>query len=82
MKIKLVTASSCAEDEHETTHYPRPSFKPKPELPAGTVLTAKEKWDNFYGSYYRCDLPDDMKDDGYSVPWYDIPTHKAQVIEL
>ena len=54
----------------------------KPELPAGTILTVKEKWQNFYGKYYRCYLPDEMKDKGYSIPYYDIPADKAEVIEL
>lgn len=81
MKIKLIQDATCAEDEHEVTCYPRPSFYQKPQLPAGTVLTVKQKWDNFYGSYYRCNLPDSMKDKGYSVPWYDIPVRKARVIE-
>jgi hypothetical protein len=37
---------------------------------------------NFHGVYYRCYLPDEMKDKGYSVPYYDIPADKAKVIEL
>lgn len=45
MKIHLCYSSCCcAADEHETGYYPRSSFKPKPELPAGTILTVKEKW--------------------------------------
>lgn len=79
-KIKLIVPTKCAEDEHEVTHYPRPSFKPKPELPAGTILVANEKWANFYDEYYRCDLPPEMKDKGYSIPWYDIPVDKATPI--
>lgn len=83
MKIHLCYSSCCcAADEHETGCYPRSSFKPKPELPAGTILTVKEKWQNFYGVYYRCYLPDEMKDKGYSIPYYDIPADKAEVIEL
>lgn len=35
MKIKLIKPTKCAQDVHETTKYPRPWFKPKPELPAG-----------------------------------------------
>ena len=47
MKIHLWKSSCCcAADEHETGCYPRSSFKPKPELPAGTILTVKEKWQN------------------------------------
>lgn len=43
MKIHLWKSSSCcAADEHEAGCYPRSSFKPKPELPAGTILTVKE----------------------------------------
>ncbi len=83
MKIHLCYSSCCcAADEHETGCYPRSSFKPKPELPAGTILTVKEKWQNFYGKYYRCYLPDEMKAKGYSIPYYDIPADKAEVIEL
>lgn len=43
MKIYLWQASSCEADYHETGCYPRSSFQPKPELPAGTILTVKEK---------------------------------------
>lgn len=82
MKIKLIKPTKCAQNVHETTKYPRPWFKPKPELPAGTILTVKEKWQNFYGVYYRYYLPDEMKDKGYSIPYYDIPADKAEVIEL
>ena len=83
MKIHLWKSSSCCTaDEHEAGCYPRSSFKPKPELPTGTILTVKEKWQNFYGVYYRCYLPDEMKDKGYSIPYYDIPADKAEVIEL
>lgn len=83
MKIHLCYSSCCcAADEHETGCYPRSSFKPKPELPVGTILTVKEKWQNFYGKYYRCYLPDEMKNKGYSIPYYDIPADKAEVIEL
>lgn len=46
------------------------------------ILTVKEKWQNFYGVYYRCYLPDEMKDKEYSIPYYDIPADKAEVIEL
>lgn len=78
MKIKLIKTTKCAQDVYETTKYPRPWFQPKPELPAGTILTVKEKWQNFFGVYYRCYLPDK----GYSIPYYDIPADKAEVIEL
>lgn len=82
MKIHLWKTSCCAADEHEIGCYPCSSFKLKPVLPAGTILTVKEKWQNFHGVYYRCYLPDEMKDKGYSVPYYDIPADKAKVIEL
>lgn len=75
MKIHLWKTSCCAADEHEIGCYPRSSFKLKPVLPAGTILTVKEK-------YYRCYLPNEMKDKGYSIPYYDIPADKAEVIEL
>lgn len=68
--------------EHKIGCYPCSSFKLKPVLPAGTILTVKEKWQNFHGVYYRCYLPDEMKDKGYSIPYYDIPAEKAKVIEL
>lgn len=57
MKIKLIKPSKCAKDVHETTKYPRPWFKPKPELPVGTTLEVSDTWINFYGEYYRCILP-------------------------
>lgn len=43
MKIHLWQASSCAADEHKIGCYPGSSFKLKPVLPAGTILTVKEK---------------------------------------
>lgn len=79
-EIQLLQASSCANDEHEIENYPRPSFKPKPEILAGTRLRVKEEWQNFYGRYYRCYLPDEMKDKGYSIPWYDIPVDKKAIV--
>lgn len=51
MKIKLIKPTKCAQDVHETTKYPRPWFKPKPELPAGTILEVSDVWLNFYGQY-------------------------------
>ncbi len=42
MKIKLIKPTKCAQDVHETTKYPRPWFKPKPELPAGTILEVSD----------------------------------------
>ena len=78
MKIKIIKPTKCAQDVHETTKYPRPWFKPKPELPAGTTLEVSDTWQNFYGSYYRCILPKEMKDKGYSLPWYDIPIENAE----
>ena len=68
MKIKLKRDTMCAYDEHEMTKYPRPGFKTKPMLPAGTVLNVNKEWSNFYGCYYRCGE-------------YDIPTDAAVVIE-
>lgn len=44
MKIKIIKPTKCAQDVHETTEYPRPWFKPKPELPAGTILEVDEVW--------------------------------------
>ncbi len=52
-------------------NYPRPWYKPKPELPKGTVLTVKETWSNFYGTYHRCVTPDGE---------YDIPVENAEVV--
>ena len=42
MKIKINKPTKCAQDVHETTEYPRPWFKPKPELPAGTILEVSD----------------------------------------
>lgn len=72
MKIKLLEDTMCAHDLHEITNYPRPWFKEKPMLKKDTVLTVSEIWNNFYGSYYRCE-----HDSGI----YDIPVEKAIVIE-
>lgn len=36
-------------------------------------------WLNFNGQYYRCQLPEEMKDKGYSLPWYDIPIENAEI---
>lgn len=82
MEIKIIKPTKCAQNVHETTKYPRPWFKPKPKLPAGTTLEVGDVWTNFVGIYYRCILPDEMKDKGYSIPYYDIPSDKAKVIEL
>jgi len=79
MKIKIIKPKKCAQDVHETTEYPRPWFKPKPELPAGTILEVSDVWLNFNGQYYRCQLPEEMKDKGYSLPWYDIPIENAEI---
>ena len=79
MKIKIIKPTKCAQDVHETTKYPRPWFKPKPELPAGTILEVSDVWLNFYGQYYRCILSEEMKDKGYSLPWYDIPIENAEI---
>lgn len=78
MKIKIIKPTKCAQDVHETTKYPRPRYKPKPELPAGTILEVCDVWQNFFGSHYRCLLPEEMKDKGYSLPWYDIPIENAE----
>ncbi len=75
MKIKLNKPTKCAQDVHETTKYPRPWFK----LPAGTILEVDKVWQNFFGSHYRCQLPEEMKDKGYSLPWYDIPIENAEI---
>lgn len=80
MKIKIIKPTKCAQDVHETTKYPRPWFKPKPELPAGTILEVSDVWLNFSGQYYRCQLPEETKDKGYSLPWYDIPIDNAELL--
>ena len=48
-------------------------------LPAGTILEVDKVWQNFFGSHYRCQLPEEMKDKGYSLPWYDIPIENAEI---
>ena len=68
MGIKLKRDTMCAHDEHEMTKYPRPWFKAKPMLPAGTVLNVGKEWSNFYGCYYRCGE-------------YDIPVDAAVVVK-
>lgn len=72
MKIKLIKDTMCAGDMHELLHYPRPWFKPKPELLAGTILEVKEVWSNFYGRYFRC-----MHENGT----YDISVKNAEIIK-
>jgi hypothetical protein len=66
--IELKEDTMCAHDEHELKYYPRPWFKAKPELKKGTRLEVKEQWENFFGSYYRCENKDGL---------YDIPVKKA-----
>lgn len=73
MKIRLTENAMCAHDLHELTKYPRPWFKAKPTLPKGTVLTVKEQWANFFGSYYRCE---------HENGTYDIKRIEAEVIEM
>lgn len=70
-QIELTQDTMCAHDEHEIKNYPRPWYKPKPKLPKGTVLTVKETWSNFYGTYHRCVTPDGE---------YDIPVENAEVV--
>lgn len=72
MTIELTEETMCAHDEHEIRNYPRPWFQAKPALPKGTRLEVKEQWQNFYGSYYRCETSDGL---------YDIPLEKATVIK-
>lgn len=80
MKIKLLVNTLCSHDTYEMTKYPRPWYVPKPELKEGTELDVSETWGNFYGTYYRCPLPDGM-DGVYSAPAYDIDINKAEIIE-
>lgn len=47
MKIHLWQASSCAADEHKIGCYPGSSFKLKPVLPAGTILTVRRSGKTF-----------------------------------
>lgn len=68
-QIELTEDTMCAHDQHEIKNYPRPWFKPKPMLPKGTVLTVKETWSNFFGTYHRCVTPDGE---------YDIPVENAK----
>lgn len=68
-QIELTQDTMCAHDEHEIKNYPRPWYEPKPKLPKGTVLTVKETWSNFYGTYHRCVTPDGE---------YDIPVENAK----
>lgn len=67
MRIRLKKETLCAHDVHELTKYPRPWFKAKPALPAGTELEVDKEWSNFYGTYYRCGE-------------YDIPVDAAVII--
>lgn len=80
MKIRLLVNTLCAHDQYEMTKYPRPYYVPKPELPKGKVLDVSDTWSNFYGTYYRCPLPDDV-DGVYSAPAYDIDINKAEILE-
>jgi hypothetical protein len=70
-QIELTKDTMCAHDQHEIKNYPRPWYKAKPELPKGTVLTVKETWSNFYGTYHRCVTPDGE---------YDIPVENAKEV--
>lgn len=81
MKIRLRIDTQCAHDLYEITNYPRAWFKPKPALSAGLVLTVIGEWGNFFGNYYKCEIPAHLKDDSYSVQEYDIPHDNAEVIE-
>lgn len=79
-KIKLNKDTRCSQDIHETTNYPRPWYKEKPELPKGTVLEVEEEFGNFYGFYYRCKLPNHLNPRDYTIPWYDINIMDADEI--
>ena len=72
MVIELTKDTMCAHDEHEITKYPRPWFKAKPLLKAGTRLKVEERWSNFYGTYYRCETEDGL---------YDIPVNYAIIVK-
>ena len=72
MFIELTKDTMCAHDEHEITKYPRPWFKAKPLLKAGTRLEVEERWSNFYGTYYRCETEDGL---------YDIPVDNAVIVK-
>lgn len=72
-RIELTKDTMCAHDQHEMVNYPRPWFKAKPKLTAGTVLEVKEVWTNFYGSYFRCETADGV---------YDIPIENAKDISI
>lgn len=80
MKVKLLVNTFCSHDQYEMTKYPRSSYVPKPELPKGTVLEVAKTWSNYYGTYYRCPLPEGM-DGVYSSPEYDIDINKAEIIK-
>lgn len=81
LKIILTEDTLCAHDVHETTYYPRDWFKSKPKLKVGTILHVKDIWNNFYGQYYKCDIPEGIDVTGCTINYeYDIPVQKAKII--
>ena len=77
-KIRLKKDTRCSQDIHETINYPRPWYKEKPVLPKGTIL--EEEFGNFYGFYYRCNLPENLNPRDYTISWYDINVIDADEI--
>ena len=79
-KIRLNKNTKCSQDIHETTNYPRPWYKEKPELSQGTILEVEKEFGNFYGLYYKCKLPENLNSEDYTIPWYDIKLEDADEI--
>ena len=79
--IRLSNASFCFQDMYEMTKHPRSWYKRKPELKAGTDLIVENIWSNFYGTFFKCKIPEGIEIDKGCIPTYDIPIYNAQVIE-
>ena len=81
MKIKIKKQTLCAHDEYETVKYPREWLHIKPALNPGDILEVSYKWNNLYGQYYRCKLPQNIDPKKYTYPYYDVEVDLAEIIE-
>ena len=54
MKVKITKECMCEHYLHELTNYPREGLdKMEKTFHVGEEYEVIEKWNNFYGSYYR-----------------------------
>lgn len=70
MRIEVIKECFCEHYLHEKINYPREGLVEKKFYP-GEKFDVKEKWNNFYGVFYRVEV------DGKT---HDIDIHNCRVI--